>query len=604
MIEKNLQILSLKDQNWIASFKQVNHSRQFVMQEERKKYFIDEHEKIYVTEDKFLKDEINSLKKEIIFVFGIVNITEIRSLYLKKNKDTIIVVIEPNLSLLKHALNYLDLSIFRKKNLFLFADHKVENLSIYLAERMITALEFIVKIKNIQFYFTDYYRKYDVDVLKEFMHCISETITTKISLYGNSIEDNLIGLKRNLSNMPYLRKSKNVTKLSTRFKDIPAIVVAAGPSLNKNIQHIKKAKGKAIIIAVDTILSKLLQEGIVPHFVCSIEREIETYNYFYKDKKIPDEVYVVGPPVLYSAIFEENKHHAIIPLRNGVKEAEWLRGLLNLHTEDGFDMGISCAHVAFGLASHLGCSPIILTGQDLAYGDNDDESHAIGTIYDNGTIKVKKENKTTKGYDGGIVQTTSVWLQFKLWFEQRIRMDNLTVINATEGGACINFTKQMPLIDTIDQFCQNTIEDISEELLTIPNNDLTIETLEKNFKDELDHFKRFTEDSLKYLVDLKIITINAEGMMENQQKYLKQLSYMEKVIPMISGHPLLMHNLQAELIQYFWKVNSMDDIISVETLNNKKDAQIYFLNVIIAVMTTIIEEMENTLRKIDEEDDE
>ena len=46
--------------------------------------------------------------------------------------------------------------------------------------------------------------------------------------------------------------------------DITGIVVAAGPSLNKNIKELKRAKGKAFIIAVDTALKPLLREGIIP----------------------------------------------------------------------------------------------------------------------------------------------------------------------------------------------------------------------------------------------------------------------------------------------------------------------------------------------------
>lgn len=44
---------------------------------------------------------------------------------------------------------------------------------------------------------------------------------------------------------------------------------------------------------------------------------------------------------------------------------------------------MSCAHVAFGFAEHIGASPIVLLGQDLAFGDSEEESHADGTIYDN-----------------------------------------------------------------------------------------------------------------------------------------------------------------------------------------------------------------------------
>ena len=54
-------------------------------------------------------------------------------------------------------------------------------------------------------------------------------------------------------------------------KDISAIVIAAGPSLNKNIKELKRAKGKAFLIAVDTAVKRLLKEGIVPDMYATLD---------------------------------------------------------------------------------------------------------------------------------------------------------------------------------------------------------------------------------------------------------------------------------------------------------------------------------------------
>ena len=49
-----------------------------------------------------------------------------------------------------------------------------------------------------------------------------------------------------LSNVKYLCNGyKTVQLIQVIPRDIPGIVVAAGPSLNKNIKELKKAKGKA-----------------------------------------------------------------------------------------------------------------------------------------------------------------------------------------------------------------------------------------------------------------------------------------------------------------------------------------------------------------------
>ena len=54
-------------------------------------------------------------------------------------------------------------------------------------------------------------------------------------------------------------------------REMPAIIVSAGPSLNENIEELKKAKNKAFIIAVDTAMKPLLRNGIIPDMYAIID---------------------------------------------------------------------------------------------------------------------------------------------------------------------------------------------------------------------------------------------------------------------------------------------------------------------------------------------
>ena len=55
------------------------------------------------------------------------------------------------------------------------------------------------------------------------------------------------------------------------MKDTPAFLVSGGPSLDENIHHLSKAQGKGVIIAVDSVLPTLLENGITPDFVTAID---------------------------------------------------------------------------------------------------------------------------------------------------------------------------------------------------------------------------------------------------------------------------------------------------------------------------------------------
>ena len=71
--------------------------------------------------------------------------------------------------------------------------------------------------------------------------------------------------------MPFI-KSKSIMDFNRLCpKDIPAFVVASGPSLNKNIEELKRAKGKSLIVAVDSAIPTLLRNDIVPDLFVTLD---------------------------------------------------------------------------------------------------------------------------------------------------------------------------------------------------------------------------------------------------------------------------------------------------------------------------------------------
>ena len=47
--------------------------------------------------------------------------------------------------------------------------------------------------------------------------------------------------------------------------------MCAGPSLDKNIQELKKIQGRALIIVVDAALRAVMRAGIHPDLVCTVD---------------------------------------------------------------------------------------------------------------------------------------------------------------------------------------------------------------------------------------------------------------------------------------------------------------------------------------------
>ena len=119
-------------------------------------------------------------------------------------------------------------------------------------------------------------------------------------------------------------------------------------------------------------------------------------------------------------------------------------------------IGMSAANMAYELVVHSRFKRCIIIGQDLAFGE-DGTSHAKDAVY--GTNEISPEAMEKKGQKimvekyggGGMVESTKIWKLFLTFYERDIANTPypIEVINATEGGARIHGTKEMPFSEAI-----------------------------------------------------------------------------------------------------------------------------------------------------------
>ena len=286
---------------------------------------------------------------------------------------------------------------------------------------------------------------------QKFIHIIEEyRYAMKIS--GNtSVEFAKKFTLNTIKNLEFIEKSNYLGDFEGKIdKNIPIIIVAAGPSLDKNIDELKNAERKSIILATDSAVKTLMEHNINFDAIVTIDGDkyIEKFDGEYCEN-IP--VFTI-PDAKYE-LLKQNRGRKI-----------WITGQ-NFYTEMykkyGYDFpeylsGGSVATAAFSIAQILGIQTIILIGQDLAY--NGDITHSGRRIIEQEHIKQKEIY--IDGIDGEKVRTKQDWLRYLQWFENIIaQMDrNINVIDATEGGAKIRGTKIMKLADAIDDYCKSKFE--------------------------------------------------------------------------------------------------------------------------------------------------
>lgn len=290
---------------------------------------------------------------------------------------------------------------------------------------------------------------------------------------ANTLNKKLQGWCRNLVfNIPQVIASKPYLEFEERFKNIPAFVCLAGPSLKHNREKLRELKNRGLIIAVDTSLRPMLDVGIVPDFVVTHDANPNGLKFFlsgehpYNKNKvnfndIPDEalgiiyaqllqdkerlnfkydtigffVNYCHPLTLLAFNGSEKRFYGVfdpaLPVydtmsgacdykltdeKEDKKDRKDKKDKLVLEKKGRVVGGSSVGHVAAYIAVNLGCSPVCFLGLDLSYPG--------GKTYIEGASNQKDATKQKliemEDLSGNKVPTNLSMLSYKMVFERSL----------------------------------------------------------------------------------------------------------------------------------------------------------------------------------------
>ena len=254
-----------------------------------------------------------------------------------------------------------------------------------------------------------------------------------------------------MENIPHLLETPDITSLAGSFEGVPCFLVGAGPSLSKNVNFLKKVKGRALIFCANAALARLVQEGVQPE-ITGILESIDVSSHV---KCVSG----ILPSYLAIAATSHPNHFAMEAKGRFVFHTQkWASDLLgnDIFTPNGGHV----ASAGFTIAVILGCNPIILVGQDLAFDGK--KLHAEGTM---GPAFLPEGSKliTLEGFDGEPVLSHRTMLSYLLWYEEsaaylRRKDTQRILLNATEGGAKISGIPNISLREAAENFCPREID--------------------------------------------------------------------------------------------------------------------------------------------------
>lgn len=298
------------------------------------------------------------------------------------------------------------------------------------------------------------YEKEGYEALGKEIYSIANSLNISANTFKSYGSD---FISNRLSFLKSIHHNSLIDSLKGKFKDVPAVLVAGGPSLNRNIQLIREFKDRAVIISADTALPALLANGVVPDFVSSIDYKNLTYE------KIASSAPVSRETSLICSSWVAQKVAKIFPAQNiywtftGSSMESWInQGLGGNIVTPGAG---TVAHLNLIAAIIMECSPVIFTGQDLSYseqaGAGDHVANTVLTSNDKTAMMLKNQNGLlwVEGNNGGKVPTSRPFMNYLSQFENMIEASPGTYINATEGGAFIKGTEVMPLKEVLARFC-------------------------------------------------------------------------------------------------------------------------------------------------------
>jgi len=252
------------------------------------------------------------------------------------------------------------------------------------------------------------------------------------------------------------------------FENKPAILVAAGPSLEKEIENLKiiKQEGIAYVFSVGTAINTLIQYEVYPDAAC-------TYDPTEENQIVCKEVLEKGiktiPLIFGSTVGYETLENYPGPKAHMVISQDSLAAyyLKPDHQEriESINDATTIAVITLQLLAKLGFNPIILVGQNLAYLDG--KHYAPGSTFH--PIEAGERELTNailvQDVYGNEVATSHTFLRMKQQFEIYLsHYKDRDVINTTQYGAHIEGTRFQSLEDVIkSQLHDRVVEDSWEE---------------------------------------------------------------------------------------------------------------------------------------------
>ena len=336
--------------------------------------------------------------------------------------------------------------------------------------------------------------------------------TRTVSKFGQSWATNVV------SNLPSLSNAKNLYEMEVSGV-YDAVVVASGPSLNKNVDILSKIQNHVFIVTALRSLPVLTAAGVTPDLVIQLDAEDDEVAAQLKpDEKLPVKNFLFEPTVnpgfqkipREQTIWSLAQHFFDVHKHFGTKPTPFNVPSVSIY-------GLSLCHF-------LGFKNICFIGQDLA-ADGTEQYAAGATDMLPAHEKISTFHIEVPGFYGGTVMTrNSFHFQInrcsEIASEWKIQDPEINLVNATEGGAFIDGFDHMSLEEFVKS--RNLTKCLSIKKISFtdktPVTEIDIESYLNRIKDTMDR----TINIANTIIKLDCQTDRSRGLKKKIQKAVQK----------------------------------------------------------------------------------
>lgn len=505
----------------------------------------------------------------IFILCGIANGMYARELLKRLGDDNVLFIYEPDIEIFMRALSDTDLTdVLGDRRVYTFAEGF--NMDIFRDYFKSVFRYELINFSKILIA-PGYGRIYAKELESFNLLCLKETNfiqgekNTLVDLGSEMIDNEIINLWKMMTSSTIDRLKEHIEGCGTDVDNIPVIIVSAGPSLDKNVEELKRAKGHALILAVDSAIRKMLAHDIIPDMIITIDSHKPLV--LFEDDRIKNIPTVICGQTRCEVCKQQKG--ALFAFADDMFTWRFYRKLgKEIST---LETGGSVANNAFSLARFMGFKNIILVGQDLAFTDN--RKHATEVYSEKGIGEDENEKYTyVQGIDGKPILTYTNFCVYKEWFEGEIR-DNpeYNVINATEGGADIKGAPNRILKEVIDEYCNCEFDASVLQSAPYEFEDNELEGVYNEIRSMLtrcdDVNRRFTRGIRDYMHFKELVSRGKN----NTREFEKTVARLKDVNSINQQEPLI------ELISMYSKAEEydiMDTMYTDEDRENTREASL------------------------------